>query len=102
MLIDTSVVSDEIFMSGFIIVHDKGNRVVVSCYKQTRFTNSHRSLVSQPIREELSTASEHSSPRRVESQSDDEAPSVATCQAPRSCRAWMTTTLNERKINGRT
>lgn len=46
VLIDTSVVNDEIFMSGFIIVHDKGSRAVVSYYKQTRFTNSHRSLVS--------------------------------------------------------
>lgn len=58
VLIDTSVVNDEIFMSGFIIVHDKGSRVVVSYYKQTRFTNSHRSLVSKPIKGELSSAPE--------------------------------------------
>lgn len=56
VLIDTSVVNDEIFMSGFIIVHDKGSRVVVSYYKQTRFTNSHQSPVSKPITEELSSA----------------------------------------------
>lgn len=97
MLIDTSVVNDEIFMSGFIIVHDKGNRAVVSYYKQTRFTNSHRSLVSKPIRRELSTTSKYSSPRRAAPQSDGEALSVATCQAAGGCRDGMTTTLNEKR-----
>lgn len=94
-LIDVSVVGCEIFMSGFIIVHDKGNRVVVSYYKQTRFTNTHRSLASQAISGELSTASELSSPRRVESQSNSETPSVTTCQTAGGYREAMTTPAHE-------